>query len=104
MLQHRLASKEALDGNTQALDRGHGEGTNNGADGEVDENVALAIAGCEVEDQEEADSQEDRSISKETWKRERNDSKLRMDGGQSSTHCPAPKETTQLPEYLALSI
>lgn len=71
MLQHRLASKEALDGNTQALDRGHGEGADDGADGEVDEDVALAVTGGEVEDQQQAESQEDCSISQETCSRER---------------------------------
>lgn len=94
MLQHRPASKEALDGNTQALDRGHGEGTNNGADGEVDEDVALAIAGSEVEDQEEADSQEDCSISKETWKREGSNSKLSSGHGEQYVLPSTKKENT----------
>lgn len=71
MLQHRLASKEALDGNSQALDRGHGEGADNGADGEVDEDVVLAVTRGQAEDQEEAESQEDSSISQETCRRER---------------------------------
>lgn len=55
-----------VDGDGQALHRGHGEGTEQGADADVDQDVGPTEARTDVEHEHDAQNQHSRGVHQET--------------------------------------
>ena len=69
--QHGPARHQLLDGDAQALNAGHRECPDHGADGDVHQDVRLSVAGTHHEDEDQGHDDHECREDHKTWRRRR---------------------------------